>query len=138
MGGNPADVRRADVRRGAQLISAPASSIVRGDGLWASISDSLTDSDVLELQTQILTAVAHFSSRSVIVDVAALHVIDSFMARALSIVARSNAMLGATTYVVGMRPEVADAMSRLGLRLDAATSAVDADDVLAGRAEGVR
>jgi rsbT antagonist protein RsbS len=62
------------------------------------------------------------------VDVAALDIIDSFAARSLTTVARTNRLRGAKTVIVGIQPEVAVAMSQFGLRLDAADIALDLED----------
>ena len=104
-----------------------ASVLNRGDYVWASVQGPLSDTEVIELQRSLLAMVAANDSRAVVVDVSALDIIDSFIARSLTTMARSNAMRGAATIVVGIRPEVADAMSRFRLRLDATTTALDTD-----------
>ena len=93
--------------------------------LVVSIQSSLTDAEVMELRDALLREVVRHRPRAVIVDVSALDVIDSLVSRALTAVALSNRMSGATTVVVGIRPDVAVAMSRFGLRLDAVTTALD-------------
>ena len=95
------------------------------DYLIASVQSALTDTEVVELRDALLDQVAKHRSRGVIVDVAALDVIDSFVSRSLSTVARTNRLRGAKTVVVGIRPEVAVAMSQFGLRLDAVDTALD-------------
>ena len=95
------------------------------DYLIASIQSALTDAEVIELRDALLEEVAKHRSRGVIVDVAALDVIDSFVSRSLSTVARTNRLRGAKTVVVGIRPEVAVTMSQFGLRLDAVDTALD-------------
>jgi rsbT antagonist protein RsbS len=93
----------------------------------ASIQSDLTDAEVIELRDALLVEVVRHRARAVIVDVSALDVIDSLVSRALTAVAMSNRMHGARTVVVGIRPEVAVAMSRFGLRFDAVTTALDVD-----------
>jgi rsbT antagonist protein RsbS len=95
------------------------------DYLIASVQSALTDTEVVELRDSLLAGVAKHRSRAVIVDVAALEVIDSFVSRSLSTVARTNRLRGAKTVVVGIRPEVALTMSQFGLRLDAVDTALD-------------
>jgi rsbT antagonist protein RsbS len=84
--------------------------------LVASIQSTLTDGEVMELRDALLKEVVRHRPRAVIVDVSALDVIDSLVSRALTAVALFNRMRGARTVVVGIRPEVAVAMSRFGLR----------------------
>lgn len=93
--------------------------------LIASVQSALTDTEVVALRDLLLTEVARHRSRGVIVDVAALDVIDSFVSRSLTTVARTNRLRGAKTVVVGIRPEVAVTMSEFGLRLDAVDTALD-------------
>ena len=95
------------------------------DYLIASIQSALTDTEVIELRDALLHEVARHRARAVIVDVAALDVIDSFVSRSLTVVAKTNRLRGARTIVVGIRPEVAVAMSQFGLRLDAVDTALD-------------
>ena len=103
----------------------PVSILKQRDYLIASIQSDLTDSEVVTLRDSLLAEVALHRSRGVIVDVAALDVIDSFVSRSLSTVALTNRLRGAKTVVVGIRPEVAVAMSQFGLGLDAIETALD-------------
>ena len=93
--------------------------------LIASVQSALTDTEVLELRDSLLAQVAKHRSRGVIVDVAALDIIDSFVARSITTVALTNRLRGAKTVVVGIQPDVAVAMSQFGLRLDAVETALD-------------
>src|ERR671932_690131 len=108
----------------------PVSILKQHDYLIASVQSNLTDGEVVELRDSLLRAVAQHRSRGVIVDVAALDVIDSFVSRSLSTVARTNRLRGAKTVVVGIRPEVALTMSEFGLRLDAVETALDLESGL--------
>jgi rsbT antagonist protein RsbS len=103
----------------------PVSILKQGQYLIASVQSALTDTEVIDLRDSLLAGVAKHRSRGVIVDVAALDVIDSFVARSLATVARTNRLRGAKTVVVGIQPEVAIAMSQFGLRLDDAHTALD-------------
>ncbi len=103
----------------------PVSILKQRDYLIASIQSDLTDSEVVALRDSLVAEVAVHRSRGVIVDVAALDVIDSFVSRSLSTVALTNRLRGAKTVVVGIRPEVAVAMSQFGLGLDAVETALD-------------
>ncbi len=96
----------------------------RQDYLIASVQSALTDTEVVALRDSLLVEVSRHRLR-VIVDVAALDVIDSFAARSLTTLARTNRLRGAKTVVVGIRPEVAAAMSQSGLHLDAVETALD-------------
>ena len=95
------------------------------DYLIASIQSALTDTEVVQLRDALVAEVAKHRSRGVIVDVAALDVIDSFVSRSLSTVAQTNRLRGAKTVVVGIQPDVAVAMSQFGLGLADVHMALD-------------
>lgn len=103
----------------------PVSILKQREYLIASVQSALTDTEVIELRNALLRDVAKHRARGVIVDVAALDVIDSFVSRSLSFVARTNRLRGARTVVVGIQPEVAVAMSQFGLALEAVETALD-------------
>lgn len=108
----------------------PVSILKQRRYLIASVQSALTDTEVVELRDALLEEVAKHRSLGVIVDVAALDIIDSFVSRSLTTVARTNRLRGAKTVVVGIRPEVAVAMSQFGLRLEAIETALDLESGL--------
>ena len=103
----------------------PVSILKQRHYLIASVQSALTDGEVLELRDALLAELAKHRSRGIIIDVAALDVIDSFVARSLMTVARTGRLRGAKTVIVGIQPEVAVAMSYFGLGLEAVDTALD-------------
>jgi len=69
-------------------------------------------------------------STGVIVDVTMLDVMDSFAARTLRGITQMIKLLGATSIVVGIQPEVAFSMVQLGLTLEGTTTALDLEEGL--------
>ena len=67
----------------------------------------------------------------VIVDVTALDVIDSFATRTLRDVAYMIRLRGAETVIVGIQPEVAFSMVKLGLTLEGVATSLDLEEGLA-------
>ena len=114
-------------------------SILRqGPYLIASIHTALDDSELVRFQRDLIARVGRDRARGVIIDVAALDVLDSFAANTLSTLARMTALRGAATVIVGISPEIAYSMVQLGLRLDAVPTALDLDEGLSelGRLTG--
>jgi rsbT antagonist protein RsbS len=103
----------------------------QGDYLIASIQAALTDADLLQLQDNLVNGVGKFRSRGVIVDVTALDVMDSFATRTLRTIAHTIKLRGAETIIVGIQPDVAFAMVRLGLTLDNVATTLDLEEGLA-------
>jgi len=103
----------------------------QGQFLIAQIQASLSDTDVLQLQDDLVDQVGRFRSRGIIVDVTALDVMDSFASRALREIAHMTRLRGAETVIVGIQPEVAFAMVQLGMSLEDVHTALDLEEGLA-------
>jgi rsbT co-antagonist protein RsbR len=77
------------------------------------------DADRLRLlQEQALHAIEHWSARHLLVDVTGIPVVDTQVAHGLVAVVQAARLLGAETIIVGIRPEVAQALIGLGVHLD--------------------
>ena len=92
----------------------------QGDYLIASIQSDLTDSEVFALRDDLTRRVGENRVRGIVIDVAALDVIDSFVARALRAIALTARLRGAETVIVGIQPDVAIAMVQFRLEPRAA------------------
>ncbi len=106
-------------------------SILRqGWYLIASIHTALDDSQLVRFQRDLIRAIGVHRSRGVIIDVAALDVLDSFGSRTLRDVAEMARLRGAETIIVGIQPDVAFAMVELGMDTGPVTTALDLEDGL--------
>lgn len=103
----------------------------QGHYLIASIQDALTDEDLAQLRQELVARVGQHRTRGVLIDVTALDVMDSFASRTLRDLAHTIKLRGAETVVVGIQPDVAFSMVRLGLSLTGANTALDLEDGLA-------
>jgi rsbT antagonist protein RsbS len=104
--------------------------IKQRDHLLGIIDEASTDAALTAFQHDLSDQVGLHGSRAVIVDVGLLDVIDSFTARVLSQLATTLRLRGAEPVIVGIRPDVAFAMVRLGLSLDGVATALDLDSGL--------
>jgi rsbT antagonist protein RsbS len=102
----------------------------QGDYLIASIQFDLTDAQVLELRDDLSERIGRSRARGLIIDVAALDVIDSFVARSLGSIAITARLRGAETVIVGIEPDVAIAMVQFDLDLEPLRTALDLDEAL--------
>ena len=103
----------------------------QGNALIAAIQSDLTDAQVLELRDELTDRVGLHRLRSIIIDVSALDVIDSFVARALRGMAITARLRGAETIIVGIQPDVAIAMAHFNLNLEPLRTATDLDEAMA-------
>jgi rsbT antagonist protein RsbS len=106
-------------------------SILRqGQYLLASIHEALDDGEMVRFQRDLVAQIGRHRATGVIIDVAALDVLDSFASRALLQLARAARLRGAETVIVGIQPSVAVAMVRLGMGLDNLHTALDLEEGL--------
>src|SRR3989442_6238211 len=100
------------------------------DYLIASIQSVLSDTDLLQLRDDLSQRVGQYRSRGVVIDVTVLDVIDSFATRTLRAIAHMLKLRGAETVIVGIQPDVAFTMVRLGLTLEGIGTALDLEEGL--------
>ncbi len=106
-------------------------SILRqGDYLLASINGALDDGEMLRFQEALVERIGQERARGVIVDVAALDVLDSYGALTLGTLAEIARLRGAETVVVGVSPEIAFTMVRLGMSIPHVHTALDLEQGL--------
>jgi rsbT antagonist protein RsbS len=113
--------------------SGPAlvSILRQGSYLIASVHTALDDSEMLRFQHDLVDQIGRYRSRGVVIDVAALDVLDSFGSRTLRNIAEMARLRGAHTVIVGIQPDVAFAMVMLGMGTGAVPTALDLEEGLA-------
>jgi rsbT antagonist protein RsbS len=112
-----------------------------GRYLIASLQSAVTDQELAQLLDELARKVGDVEATGVVVDITAVDVVDSFTLRTLVDIAGITRLRGAETVIVGMPPDVAFSMIRLGLHLDGVATALDLEEGLAlleRRSEGER
>jgi len=106
-------------------------SILRqGSYLVASVHTALDDSEMIRFQRDLIEQIGQHRSRGVIIDVAALDVLDSFGSMTLRNIAEMARLRGAVTVIVGIQPDVALAMVQLGMGTGSVPTALDLEEGL--------
>jgi len=106
-------------------------SILRqGDYLLGSINGALDDGEMLRFQEALVERIGDERCRGVIIDVAALDVLDSYGAKTLGVLAEMARLRGAETVMVGVSPEIAFTMVRLGMSVPNMHTALDLEEGL--------
>jgi rsbT antagonist protein RsbS len=108
----------------------------QGPNLIASIHTALDDSQLVRFERDLVDQIGEHRSRGVVIDVAALDVIDSFAALTLRRVVEMARLRGALTVIVGIQPEVAFTMVRLGVGPSDVPTALNLEEGLAVLARG--
>jgi len=107
-------------------------SILRqGSYLIASIHTALDDAEMIRFQEDLIQQIGRHRSRGIIIDVAALDVLDSFGSRTLRNIAEMARLRGARTVIVGIQPDVALTMVMLGTGTGTIHTALDLEEGLA-------
>ena len=106
-------------------------SILRqGSYLIASVHTALDDTQMVRFREDLVEQIGRYRSTGVIIDVAALDVLDSFGSNTLQSIARVARLRGARTVIVGIQPDVAFAMVSLGMTPGAVETALDLEEGL--------
>ena len=90
----------------------------------------VTDDEAIEFQTDVLAKVSETEANGVIIDITALDVVDSFMARVLNNTATMVRLLGAEVVLCGMQPAVAITLIEMGRELIGVETALNLDQAV--------
>lgn len=115
------------------MVDGPAlvSVLRQGPYLIASIHTALDDAQMVRFQEDLVGRIGRDRARGVVIDVAALDVLDSFGSRTLRNIAEMARLRGALTVIVGIQPDVAFAMVMLGMGVGEVATALDLEEGLA-------
>jgi len=97
------------------------------DILLTSIQIDLSDEEALEFQRDVLEMVQKTDARGIVIDITALSVVDSYMARVLNETVDSVRKLGAQAVICGIQPFVSLALVEMGRQLIGVETALNLD-----------
>ncbi|GAB0148123.1 MULTISPECIES: STAS domain-containing protein [Marichromatium] len=98
--------------------------------LLVSIQDDLTDNDAMQFQSDLVERVAEIEALGVAIDITALDVVDSYMARVINDTACMVGLLGAEVVICGVQPFVAMTLIEMGRDLLGANCAFNLEQGL--------
>jgi len=98
-----------------------------GDCLLVTIQVDLQDRAAVSLQDDLANKIESSGARSVLIDISALEIVDSFIGRMLAGISGIARVLDAATVVVGMQPAVAITLVELGLSLHGVRTALNVE-----------
>lgn len=102
-----------------------------GPTLLATVHVELRDAVAEAFQEDVLKAIEHHGSSGLVIDITGLDMVDSYVARILAETGRMAKLMGTQTVLVGMRPEVAATLVRMGYGMEGVRTALNLDDGLA-------
>ena len=98
--------------------------------LLVSIQMDLSDDDALQFQEDLVSKTRETEAAGVVIDITALEVVDSFMARVLNDTANMVRLVGAETVICGMQPAVALTLTEMGRELVGVETSLNLDQAV--------
>jgi rsbT antagonist protein RsbS len=102
-----------------------------GDVLLTTVHVELRDAVAEGFQSDVLTAIERSRAKGLIIDISGLEMVDTYVARILAETGRMARLMGTTTVLCGMRPEVSATLVRMGYPMTGVHAALDLDEGLA-------
>jgi rsbT antagonist protein RsbS len=102
-----------------------------GPTLLVSIQIELRDAVAEAFQADVLSAIEERGTTGLVVDISGLEMVDTYVARILAETGRMAKLMGTRTVLVGMRPEVAATLIRMGYGMEGVRTELDLDAGLA-------
>lgn len=101
-----------------------------GQIILVSIQVELHDELAEALQDDLTQAISRHEAKGVLIDVSAVTIVDSFIARKLADIAAMSRILDAETVLVGIQPAVAITLVELGVSLSDVRTALNVEQGL--------
>lgn len=101
-----------------------------GSTLLATVQIELRDTVADAFQEDVLEAISAENAAGLVIDITGLDMVDSYVARVLADTGRMAKLMGTETVLVGMRPEVAATLVRMGFRMQGVRTALNVDEGL--------
>jgi rsbT antagonist protein RsbS len=98
-----------------------------GDLLLVTIQVDMHDQLAMTLQDDLTTAITRYGAKGVLIDISAVEMVDSFIARSIGNLSAMARILDATTVVVGMQPAVAITLVELGVEMKGVKTALNVE-----------
>lgn len=95
--------------------------------LLVQLNPHLTDRSVRELRDVVGRALSAASLRGVVVDLASVDAMDSYLTRCIRDLAIGARLMGVPTVVCGVQPDVADTLVEMGLDLGSVPTVLNLD-----------
>jgi len=112
-------------------LSASIPILKIGANLLATVQIELSDTVSDAFQQDLLTTIEKRGATGLVIDISALDTVDSYVARMLANTGKMTRLMGTETVVVGMRPEVAATLVRMGYMFEGVNTALSLEEGLA-------
>jgi rsbT antagonist protein RsbS len=106
-----------------------------GKTLLATVHVELHDDLAEAFQEDVLSTIEKTGAYGLVIDISGLDMVDSYVARVLADTGRMAKLMGTDSVLVGMRPEVAATLVRMGYAMDGVMTALNVEDGMAALTE---
>ncbi len=100
------------------------------DDIIAPLQSAMVDTDVEQFQHDVLHEIEQTNATGLVMDISAMDIVDSYMARVLNETMSMASLMGASVVVVGMQPAVALTLVEMGRGLIGVETALDLEQGL--------
>jgi rsbT antagonist protein RsbS len=101
-----------------------------GRTLLATVQTDLRDNVANAFQQDALHALEKGGMNGLVIDISGLETVDTYVARVLVDTGRMARLMGAATVLVGMRPEIAATLVRMGYSMEGVDTALNLEEGL--------
>lgn len=101
------------------------------NNLLVTVQTELHDAVADAFQEDLLRTIERTGCAGLLIDVSGLDIVDSYVARVLVETGKMARLMGTTTVIVGIRPEVAATLVRMGYAMTGVRTALNVDEGLA-------
>lgn len=100
------------------------------DNLFVSLPSDIDDKSAIKIQEDILKKIEKASPNTLIIEISTLEMVDSFIGRVLTDLARMAKIMDVITIIAGIQPAVAITLVELGLFFENIQTALDLDHAI--------
>ena len=101
-----------------------------GNVLITTVHVELRDAVAEGFQADVLSAIERHRVMGLVIDISGLDMVDTYVARILAETGRMARLMGTTTVLCGMRPEISATLVRMGYLMEGVHAALDLDEGL--------
>jgi rsbT antagonist protein RsbS len=94
------------------------------------LQGEMTDELANELTNEVLDRIHTLGCLGLVIDITGLWIVDSHLCAVLSQLSSAAALMGARTFISGMKPDIALALETMGVQLKGVSTTLDLEDAL--------
>ncbi|HYQ01012.1 MAG TPA: STAS domain-containing protein [Polyangiaceae bacterium] len=98
--------------------------------LLVPLQGELTDELASQLTDEVLEQIHKFGSSGLVIDITGLWLVDSHLCAVLSQLSSAASLMGASTFISGMKPDIALTLETMGVQLKGVSTTLDLEGAL--------